>query len=973
MPMVSFPPFRLDPVNEQLWRGERRVALKPKTFAVLRYLLERPQRLVTKDDLLDALWAGVHVGEAVLKTHLREIRRALGDQARAPRFIETVHRRGYRFIAAVHEPPSRAQETPPRPPRSFRSTFVGRHMELAGLHESLERARGGQRQITFVKGEPGIGKTTLVKAFLEPLRGRGDVWLAWGQCIKPYGAGEAYLPILEALGRLGRAPGGERVVEVFTRQAPSWLAQMPGLLEAAALRRLQSRAAGATPVRMLREVAEALEALSEERLLVLWLEDLHWADYSTLDLISYLARRSGPARLLVLGTYRPVEVLVGEHLLGAVEQDLLQHGQCEELSLAYLPAGAVGEYLDHRCPGHRFPPGLATLIHERTNGNPLFMVDVVDSLVARGLVRQVDSQWGLAVALDEVAVGVPASVIRMIEREIDRLDPLERGVLEAASVAGMEFSTAAVAAAVEEDLVRVEEVCARLARRGQFLRLTGHTQWPDGTVAVGCGFIHGLYQEVAYAQIGAARQAQWHRRIGERQEAGYGERAGAIVTDLAVHFERGRDLRRAARYLRSAGENALLRSAYREASAHLGRALGLLQEVRQTPDVLAEAVEIRIALSPALIALRGPGSVEVEASYASAEELVDRLGDESRRFPVLWGLWFVNYSRGHYAAARETGRRLLEVAYRGDDVELRLEAHHTLWPTLSAMGEPAAAVLHIERGLALEARERHAAQPIAQPILYSGHDPGVCCRYYLGLTRWLLGEPDRALGAMDDALRLAGERAHPLTMVNALWFNAWIHYQRGERDAAATIADRVIAMSGAHGFTGWPDAALPLTWEGTGTLPDSQVLAELQHRLVSAWTGGAIWRQVFCLCALAAIHAEADRVEEALGALASIPEEARGAFYAPEIHRMEGELALRRRPLATDDPERHLRAALDLAHARAERSLELRAATSLARFWRGRNRHEDARRLLADVYGSFTEGFATADLQAARGLLDAMS
>src|SRR5688572_13625594 len=175
--------------------------MKPKTFAVLRYLLERSQRLVTKEDLLDALWADVHVGEAVLKTHLREIRQALGDKVKSPRFIETVHRRGYRFIAAVHQGPEPAPDGAPRPASALTPGVVGRHLELARLHESVARAAQGQRQIVFVVGEPGIGKTSLVRAFLDELQGRGDLRLTWGQCIEPYGAGEPYLPLLEAMGR----------------------------------------------------------------------------------------------------------------------------------------------------------------------------------------------------------------------------------------------------------------------------------------------------------------------------------------------------------------------------------------------------------------------------------------------------------------------------------------------------------------------------------------------------------------------------------------------------------------------------------------------------------------------------------------------------------------------------------------------------------------------------------------------------
>jgi len=226
---------------------------------------------------------------------------------------------------------------------------------------------------------------------------------------------------------------------------------------------------------------------------------------------------------------------------------------------------------------------------------------------------------------------------------------------------------------------------------------------------------------------------------------------------------------------------------------------------------------------------------------------------------------------------------------------------------------------------------------------------------------------------MQDGLRLVEERQHPLTTVNALWFNAWLHYELGEHDAAKTIADRVVAMSAQQGLSGWSDAALSLTGFATSGRPDAQSLGALQRRLVSAWTGGAIWRQAFCLCAVAEIHAEEGRLQEAHAALASIPQDIRGAFYAPEIHRIEGELLLRRSQPLTDDAERHFRTAIDLARAREEKSLELRAATSLARCWRVQGRHEEARRMLAATHGWFTEGFDTADVRAAGHLLEQLS
>ena len=533
--MFVFSSFQLDVANASLRRGKRAIFLTPKALSVLRYLVEHASQLVTKDDLWRAVWPEVTVSDATLSVCVSEIRKALGDNAKTPRYLETVHRLGYRFIAPVStqsvgisRSAVRSQESAPaRRPQSTTPYFVGRDAELAQLHKWLERALEGERQIVFVTGEPGIGKTILVEEFLEQeqLANEESLWIGRGQCIEHYGIGEPYLPVLDALGRLCRESGGESLLELLDKHAPTWLVQMPALVGAAEQRKLQKRVAGATQPRMLRELADALEVISQERPLVLRLEDLHWSDYSTLDWLGFLARRKETARLLVLGTYRPVEVIVREHPLRNLKQELQIHGESKELPLALLSEAAVMEYLALRLapsfgsnsPGtqHRgegtAPEALGKLAHsiyQRTDGNPLFMVNVVDNLAQRPVPKTPGdgSVAQLAEALVAEGIDTPPSIVQMIERNLERLNADEQALLEAASVAGAEFPAAAVAAAVERPLNDVEASCTRLSRQQQFVHLGGIAEWPDGTVAARFQFLHSLYRDILYDRVSPGRR-----------------------------------------------------------------------------------------------------------------------------------------------------------------------------------------------------------------------------------------------------------------------------------------------------------------------------------------------------------------------------------------------------------------------------------------------------------------------------------
>src|SRR5712692_6959294 len=658
-PALSFGPYRLDPGAARLWRGKQLVKVRRKTFAVLRSLVDRPGQLVTKDELFRAVWPETVVSEATLTSCIKELRQALRDDARTPRYIETAHGQGFRFIAPLSTTqPVQSSKSEPTPNTQHPTpSLVGRETELAQLHHWLDKALRGERQLVFITGEPGIGKTTVVDAFLQQLAAGGDPWLGRGQCIEHYGAGEAYLPLLAALGRLCRGPEGQHLIALLSQHAPTWLVQMPALLSAAELEALQRKTQGATRERMLREMAEAVEALTAERPLLLWLEDLQWSDVSTLDWLALVARRREPARLLVIGTYRPMDVLVREHPLRALKQELQVHGYCTELLLDFLSEAHVAEYLAVRfgVGAVREPPlqTLAKLIHRRTDGNPLFMVNVVNDLVARGVLVQSDGRWELQGRVEELKGGVPESLQQLIEQQIARLRPETQRLLEVASVAGAEFSAAAVAAGVETEVDVIEEQCGELARREHFLRASGSADWPDGTVAARYGFRHALYQEVLYHRLTARRRQRLHQRIGEREEQAYGDRAREIATELAVHFKRGREFRKAIQYLQQAGENAIRRSANHEAISLLTKGLELLKTLPDTPEHTQQELTLQITLGALLGMTQGFAAPEVEKAYVRARELCQQVEVTPQLFPILAGLCGFYLLRAELQTARE--------------------------------------------------------------------------------------------------------------------------------------------------------------------------------------------------------------------------------------------------------------------------------------------------------------------------------
>jgi predicted ATPase/DNA-binding winged helix-turn-helix (wHTH) protein len=605
----EFHSFRLDTVNQCLWRrreagADERIRLTPKAFAVLRYLADHAGRLVTQDELLNALWPDTYVQPEVLKSHILNIRQALGDRPNNPQFIETLPKRGYQFIAPVREATTPAF-TPLRLAVELSSRkFVGRKSEIDELRDRWQKTLAGERQIVFITGEPGIGKTALADEF--QLQVRVDAWdtrIARGQCVEGYGGKEPYYSILEALGPLCQGPEGESVVQVLATHAPTWLVQFPALVKSAQREILQQEILGATRERMLREIGEALEIVTSEKPLLLALEDLHWAGPSTVDVISALSRRRAPSKLMLIGTYRPADLALAEHPLKAVKQELLVHQLCGEIALQPLEEDEVADYLASESGGAAVPEDLAGLIYRQTEGNPLFMQAILEHMHDRGLIALENGKWQFGAAMKGVDLEVPKSLRLMIEAQIDRLSAEEQRVLEAVSLDSIgrsKFIVAAIAAAADLEPEAIEGVCEKLSRRHCILRPVQPERLQDGTVTAGYRFVHELYREVCDQRISPGRRANLHRRIGLWAEA-HMEQVNESAAWLAYHFEQSGDWSRAIQYLELAADTAGQRFEPRLAADILEHSLELVmnlpfgERVERETTILDRLARIYIA------------------------------------------------------------------------------------------------------------------------------------------------------------------------------------------------------------------------------------------------------------------------------------------------------------------------------------------------------------------------------------------
>jgi predicted ATPase len=371
------------------------------------------------------------------------------------------------------------------------------------------------------------------------------VAIARGQCVQGLGLTDAYYPVTEALSQLCAGPDGEAACKVLARLAPAWLAHG---------RRADSETPNVDRDRTLGDLCAALEQLSAEKPLVFVFEDLHWADDCTLNLISALARRRARAPLMLVATlgHRREN---NHDLAIRLMQDLAMRRLGTEIALAPLNRVAVNKLISRQLGQETVPAGLAGFVYQRSEGNPLFVIAVVDNLIALGILgRSGGSEWRQCEPFPETDAGVPDALAHMIELEIDRLSEEDQRLLEAASVLSVAFPAWAVAAALGQDAVDTEESCDALARRLHFVVRAGQDELPDGTKSAFYVFAHGLYREVLYRRQASARRARRHVRIADRLGELFAGREEDVARERALHYEAAGEMGRAATTLKVAAE-----------------------------------------------------------------------------------------------------------------------------------------------------------------------------------------------------------------------------------------------------------------------------------------------------------------------------------------------------------------------------------------------------------------------------------
>jgi len=901
---LRFGEFELDEANARLLNGDKAVALAPTPFNLLCALARQAGQLMSKEALLDAVWGHQFVSESVLKTAVSDLRIAIGDNPREPRFIETVARRGYRFIAAAAEAPAAALGHPLA--EQIDRLFIGRADALMRMRRHWERACSGQRAIVWIAGEPGIGKTTLIEHFAAGLPGAN---VARGQCVEHYGSAEPYLPVLEALAELCRKDSG--LPALLRSFAPTWLLQLPWLSTAEEREALRRELAGVGPERMLREMGELLDRYTEQRPLLLITEDLHWSDRATLQLIDHVARRRSRAGLLWLASFRVAEVVASDRPLNPLRRELRLHRLCDEIVLDPFSETEVASVVARQLPSLASNEAFVRRLHERTDGVPLFVTSVMAEVAQQG-----DDEAAARLA-DEA---VPDNLVAIIDHQIDRLETGARALLTAAAVCGVGFRIETLAGALGRDIETVAADCESLVR-GQVWLAPAEGSEPDGAAYA---FRHALFRQVLYDCTPHSARWQLHRAVGE---ALLTERANGIAVaaaELALHFDRGRQPLSALRHYADAAEAALMHFSPAACIALSERALALLPQAAAGGE--RDGLEITLATLQGMAAfqVRGVGGT-TRAAFERAYRLLASDLQHPMRGRLLHGLGYLCSLHGDYVEALVVAKRAEALAAESGDRALMLVACFLHGEIHHLQGRTVAAREWLERGLALAAEQGEADSG----VFAADTQVALLGMLAIEMVRCGLMQQGRALA--DRARARATQLRQPMTRLLAGWHRALLEVRLGRAERLAEMAEEMQALVEefdlVHGhtalqwFRGWAEARLGRPEAGFRLIREAY-----ERNLALGMKVGAsevLGYAAEALLLAGDVAGAEDQLQQALQAVAELGER----VYLPQLLLLQAEIARARGQAGQD----MLREAIDEALAQGAPWLELQARLALCR------------------------------------------
>ena len=833
--------------------------------------------------------------------------------------------------------------------------LVGRQQDLAVLQRCFERVRSGRGQTVLLSGEPGIGKSRLVQMLKEHAKDERHEWLIC-RC-SPFHQGSALAPVIELLADLCHfRPEDDAVArtakleELLGRhglpipEAMPLLAQLLGLPAPPAYAPL-----GLAPQRQRERTLEALLALllamAVSEPVVFLVEDLHWVDPSTLELLDLVVHQGPTVRIFALFTFRPSydPPWAPRAHLTQITLDRLSDGEAETLVL-----GVTG--------GKRLPPEVLRQIVEKTDGVPLFVEELTKMVLASGLLVEKEERYALAGPLPPLAI--PTSLQDSLMARLDRLAAV-REVVQMGAVVGREFSW--------EIMLEVCTLDAETLGRELGQLVAAELLYQRGVPPLATYvFKHALIQDAAYGSLLKSTRQQYHQRTAAALERRLA--TGEARPELLAHHYTAAGLPgRAVPYWLKAGRRAHERSADLEAIGQLERGLDLLQGLPASPERDRQELAIRTVLGKALVAARGYAVPEVEENYARAQELCEQMGDAPQLFWMLRGLWSFYLVRVALSTALDLGERMMRLAEARGDRGLLFEGHFVVGLPLFFLGEFAAALHHFESGLALDSPDRDRSS-----TEFTGLDVAVTSLAISGVALWHLGDPEKARARCEEAIAIARASGHAYSLADALSQAAWLHYFRRECKAVRAFAGDLLTLSEEKGFHLAAHGKVQLGWaQVEAGEEEEEGLARVLDGIAGFRAAGARLSEMNFLSQLVEVYARRGRLDEARRtleeALALVESVGGRFFWKPELYRLGGELAL-----AAGLPEEareSFERALAAARTTGSRSLELRAAVSLGRLFKEHGREPEVRALLEPLCASFALGCNAADLTQARTLL----